>query len=103
METHPARRIEIIIEAALLSRLTDALEEAGVTGYTVLPVLGGFGRSGAWTREGQVGPGDGMAAVVCILGPGREGAILEAAYAVLARHIGVVSVTDCEVVRRDRF
>jgi hypothetical protein len=28
---------------------------------------------------------------------------LEAAFRVLERHIGVVSVTDCEVLRADRF
>ncbi len=55
MQTHHAKRVEIIIEAPMETRLTAALEKAGVTGFTVLPVLGGSGRSGRWTREGQVG------------------------------------------------
>ena len=55
MQTHKAKRVEIIIEAPMEGRLTAALEKAGVTGFTVLPVLGGSGRSGRWTREGQVG------------------------------------------------
>ena len=54
MSTHDAKRIEIVIELPLLSTLTDALEAAGVTGYTVLPVLAGSGQSGPWSREGQV-------------------------------------------------
>jgi len=103
MQTHPAKRIEIIIEAPLLTRLTRALEEAGVTGYTVLPVLGGTGQSGAWSREGRVGLADGMAAVICIAAPERVEALLAAAYEVVERHIGVVSISDCEVVRKDRF
>ena len=103
MQTHAAKRVEIIIEAPLLGRLTDALERAGVTGYTVLPVLGGHGRSGPWTRDGQVGVADGMAAVICIATPERVAVLVEAAYAVVERHIGVVSITDCEVVRKDRF
>ena len=46
MHMHPAKRVEIIIEAVMERRLTAALERAGVTGFTVLPVQGGGGRSG---------------------------------------------------------
>lgn len=102
MQTHAAKRVEIIIEAPMQSRLTDALSRAGVTGYTVLPVLGGSGRSGEWTREGQVGRG-GMVAVVCLIRPERLDSLLDAAFAVVERHIGVVSVSDCEVLRAERF
>jgi nitrogen regulatory protein PII len=102
MQTHEAKRVEIIIEAPMERRLRTALEEAGVTGYTVLPVLGGSGRSGTWTREGQVGR-SGMVAVVCIIRPERLDALLDAAFEVVERHIGVVSVTDCAVLRAERF
>jgi nitrogen regulatory protein PII len=102
MQTHTAKRVEIIIEAPMQSRLTDALTRAGVTGYTVLPVLGGSGRSGEWTREGQVGRA-GMVAVVCLIKPERLDTLLDAAFAVVERHIGVVSVMECEVLRAERF
>jgi nitrogen regulatory protein PII len=102
MQMHKAKRVEIIIEAPMESRLTGALEKAGVTGYTVLPVLGGSGRSGRWTREGQVGRA-GMVAVICLVRPDRIGALLEAAFTVVERHIGVVSITDTEVLRAERF
>ncbi|MEN9409824.1 MAG: hypothetical protein RL216_1798 [Pseudomonadota bacterium] len=102
MEMHKAKRVEIIIEAPMESRLTDALVKAGVTGFTILPVLGGSGRSGHWTREGQVGRA-GMVAVICLIRPERLDALLGAAFAVVERHIGVVSVTDCEVLRAERF
>ena len=102
MQTHQAKRVEIIIEAPMERRLRDAIEGAGVTGYTVLPVRGGSGRSGSWSREGQVGR-SGMSAVVCIIRPDRLDALLEAAFAVVERHIGVVSVTDCQVLRAERF
>ncbi|MEJ6403039.1 DUF3240 family protein [Yoonia sp. 2307UL14-13] len=102
METHTAKRVEIVIEAPLERRLTDALTEAGVTGYTILPVRGGSGRSGKWTREGQVGRA-GMVAVVCLIRPERLDGLLEAAFAVVEKHIGVVSVTDAQVLRAERF
>ncbi len=103
MQTHKAKRVEITIEAVMQNRLTDALHEAGVTGFTILPVLGGSGRSGDWTREGQVGRAGGMVQVVCIIRPERLDALLDAAFAVVERHIGVVCVTDCDVLRAERF
>jgi len=102
MQMHKAKRVEIIIEAPMESRLTGALEKAGVSGFTVLPVLGGSGRSGRWTREGQVGRA-GMVAVICLVRPERIDALLEAAFTVVERHIGVVSITDTEVLRAERF
>jgi nitrogen regulatory protein PII len=102
MQMHPAKRVEIVIEKPLEGRLTDALTDAGVTGYTVLPVRGGLGRSGPWTREGQVGRA-GMVMIICLIKPERLDALLEAAFAVVERHIGVVSVSDTLVLRAERF
>ncbi|MEO1704562.1 MAG: transcriptional regulator [Pseudomonadota bacterium] len=102
MQTHPAKRVDITIEAVMERRLRKALEDAGITGYTILPVLGGSGRSGAWSREGQVGR-SGMVQFVCIIRPERLDELLEAAFAVVEKQIGVVCVTDSEVLRAERF
>ncbi len=103
MQTHKAKRVEITIEAVMERRLTSALTQAGVAGWAGLPVLGGSGRSGEWSREGQVSRAGGMVQVVSIIRPERLDVLLEAAFAVVERHIGVVSVTDCEVLRAERF
>jgi nitrogen regulatory protein PII len=102
MEMHAAKRVEIIIEAVMEARLTAALRGAGVSGYTVLPVMGGAGRSGEWSREGQIGR-SGMVAVVCLIRPERLDGLLEAAFGVVERHIGVVSISDAQVLRAERF
>lgn len=103
MQMHDAKRVEIIIEAVMERHLTAALEQAGVTGYTVLPVSGGSGRSGEWSREGQVGRASGMVAVICLIRPERLEPLLESAFAVVERHIGVVSISDAKVLRAERF
>ncbi|MEP2642513.1 transcriptional regulator [Roseobacter sp.] len=103
MQTHHAKRVEITIEAIMQSRLTEALIKAGVTGFTVLPVLGGSGRSGAWTRAGEIGRASGMVQVICIVRPEKCDDLLEAAFGVVDRHIGVVTIVDCEVLRAERF
>ncbi len=102
MRTHPAKRVEILIETPMEGRLTAALERTGASGFTVLPVLGGSGRSGRWSREGQIGR-TGMVAVVCLVRPDLLDRLLDAAFAVVEDHIGLVNVTDCEVIRRERF
>ena len=43
METFTKTRIEITIEAPILSRITHALDMLPVTGYSVLPVMAGKG------------------------------------------------------------
>lgn len=102
MKMTPAKRVEIVIEKPLEGRLTEALIKAGVTGYTVIPVRGGSGRSGPWTREGQIGRA-GMVMVVCLIKPERLDGLLESAFTVVERHIGVISVTDASVLRAERF
>ena len=103
MKMSDAKRVEIVIEAPMETRLTDALEKTGVTGFTILPVLGGSGRSGRWSREGQVSRIGGMVAVICIIRPERLDELLEAAFHVVEHHIGVVNVTDCSVLRAERY
>jgi nitrogen regulatory protein PII len=102
MKMIPAKRVEIVIEKPLESRLTEALTKVDVTGYTVIPVRGGSGRSGPWTREGQIGRA-GMVMVVCLIKPERLDALLESAFSLVERHIGVISVTDASVLRAERF
>ena len=103
MQTHPAKRVEITIEKIMQRRLTEAMAEVGVTGWSVLPVLGGSGRSGEWSRDGQISRGTGLVQVVCIIRPEKLDPLLEAVFAVVERHIGVVCVADCEVLRAERF
>jgi hypothetical protein len=103
MQTHKAKRVEITIEAIIEPRLRKALSEADVTGYSILPVRGGSGRSGDWTCEGNVSRANGMVQFICILRPERLDSLLDAAFAVVERHIGVVCVTDCEVLRAEQF
>ncbi|MBM1221861.1 transcriptional regulator [Ponticoccus sp. SC2-23] len=103
MQTHKAKRVVITIEAIMQKRLTDALESAGVTGYSILDVIGGSGRSGPWTSEGQISRASGMVQVICIIREERLDTLMEAAFDVVEKHIGVVTIGDVEVVRAERF
>lgn len=103
MELHRKKRIEIIIERVVARRLTDVLDRAGVLGYTVFPAQGGRGQEGVWDRNGLVSAAGHMVAIVCIIDASRLDETLEKIYAVVERQIGIVAVSDVEVIRSEHF
>lgn len=103
MQMHLKKRIDLIIEMPLVRRVTERLERAGVSGYSVLPVIAGAGRSGAWSADGLIGEAGHMAAIVCIVDAGKVDAVLDQVFAVVQRQIGFVTVSDVSVVRPERF
>jgi len=48
MQTFRKKRLDIIAEHAVMGRLIEITQEAGATGYTVLPVSAAHGRTGDW-------------------------------------------------------
>lgn len=103
MQTHPKKRIDLIIEMPLLRRITERFDKAGVSGYSVLPVIAGRGQTGPWSAGGQVSDVGQMAAIVCIVDPSKVDAVLDEVFAVVRRQIGFVTVSDVSVVRPERF
>lgn len=103
METFAKKRLEAFVEAPVLHRFIAILEEEGVSGYSVMPVVSGSGTDGKWSREGSVTAAGQMVAVICIVSEEALKPLLDKAFAMLSRHMGIVSVSDCEVMRPDRF
>jgi nitrogen regulatory protein PII len=103
IKTHAKKRLEIIVEAPVLARLLDKLDQVKVPGYTVLPALSGRGLDGSWSREGLAGDAGRMVAVICILDATRVDNVLEVIQALLARQIGILSISDVEVIRAEHF
>jgi hypothetical protein len=103
MQTFAKKRIEILIERALLRRLTEELERSGVSGYSVAPLAGGRGRSGRWEADGQIGDAAGMFSLWCIVDAGRLDELLRIVFAIVAQQVGLVTVSDVQVVRPERF
>lgn len=103
MELHGKKRLEIIIEAPVLKRLIRALEQSGAQGYTVVPALAGSGREGGWSREGEITEVGRQVMVISIVDAARAPELVDAIHALLARHVGILSVSDVSVVRREHF
>lgn len=103
METFKKKRLEIIVETPIVSLTTGLLERKGVKAYTVIPTLRGLGQQGPWSGEGQVGSIGQMMMILVVTTEERMESLLDDLYAQLQRHFGYVTISDCEVMRSDRF
>jgi nitrogen regulatory protein PII len=100
---HPKKRLEIIVEAPALTRVIEALNQAKVSGYTVLPALAGRGQHGGWNLDDSFNNASNMVCVVCITSEDRAEAVVAAVYAVVKKQIGILSLSDVLVVRPEHF
>ncbi|MBX9775335.1 MAG: DUF190 domain-containing protein [Xanthobacteraceae bacterium] len=103
MQTHPKKRIDVIVEAPLMRRIIDRLDQADVSGYSVMPIVAGRGHDGLWTADGQISNATQMVAVVCITDASRVDDILNSIFGVISNQIGFVTISDVAVVRPERF
>jgi len=103
MKTYPKKRIEIIIEAPLSRRMTEQLDRAGVSGYSVLPLTGGKGLSGSWSADGQISQASEMVAIICITDADLADEVLAQVFSIVSRQLGIVSMADVVVLRPDHF
>lgn len=100
---HDKRRLEIIVERMALTRAGNILEAAGLTGYTVLPAIAGFGNNAQWRSAGDLSTTQDMVVVIAIGDNEKIDRALEDLARLLSRHIGVLSVGDVQVMRPGRF
>jgi len=102
MELFRKKRIEIVVEAPLQGRVATLIEQAGATGYTVLPALAGLGRGGPW-REGEIIGTQHMVVVMTIVAPDIADKVLDALKPMLGRYTAILAVSDVDVVRTELF
>ncbi len=100
---HTRHRIELIIERMAYNRACRILEASGMTGYTVLPAMAGYGNGNRWQRDTDISASRDMVAIISIGDEERVRSSLEQISGLLGAHIGVVTVTQVEVLRPDRF
>jgi len=69
----------------------------------VMPVIAGHGHDGDWSLAGHIGESGRMVSVVCVVDAGRATALVEAIFPMVARQIGLLTMSDVSVVRPERF
>lgn len=100
---HPKKRFELIIEKPALKRACRVLEESKVTGYTVLPCMAGYGGGNRWQRGTDLSGSRDMVMIVSILDESLLPEVCEKIETLIGAHIGILSVSNVEVIRAERF
>lgn len=101
IETVIRKRIEILADTPLIRRVTAAIDAAGISGWTVLPVASGSGRDGGW-RDEQITGAD-KSLVLTIASAEKAAKLAEALAPVLTSHGLLLTMWDVEVIRGERF
>ena len=96
-------RIELIIERMAHRRACRVLEAAGMTGYTVLPAMAGYGNSKRWSRDTDLSASGDMVVIISVGDEEKVRATMSEISNLLGAHIGIVTVTEVEVLRPGRF
>lgn len=99
---HEKKRLELIIERMALERARAILTEAGLTGYTVIGAMAGFGGGRRW-RSGDLSTAEEMTVVISIGDEEKIKKALEALHKLLEDQIGVLSISTVEVLRPELF
>ncbi len=100
---HTRHRLELIIERMAVRRACNILEAAGLTGYTVMPAISGFGGGNRWSRDADLSASNDMVVVIAIGTEERISKALADLERLLGAHIGVLNVAEVRVLRPDRF
>ena len=96
------RKIEILLDAPLVPRVVEIAQRAGITGYTILPTLGGAGQRGPWTED-LVAGADTKVLFWTVVSPDKASALQDAIAPLLTAYGMVWVATAADVLRPGRF
>jgi PII-like signaling protein len=100
---HTRHRLELIVERMAAPRACNILEASGLTGYTILPAISGFGGKTRWSRDTDMSASSDMVIIISIGADAQVQAALAELERLLGSHIGVLSIGEVKVLRPDRF
>ncbi|MBV7267036.1 P-II family nitrogen regulator [Erythrobacter ani] len=101
IETVIRKRIEILADTQLQKRVTSAIDKAGITGWTIVPVTSGKGREGPWREERVMGTDKVL--ILTIAAEGKALALAEDLAPMLTKYGFILSMWNVEVIRGERF
>lgn len=95
----PCKRIEIVIEENLASRLAGRLEELGAPGYTLIPRASGYGNRGRRRGDDPTGTLSNCVFIIACDDDAVVATIVEGIRPLLTRSGGICLVSDALWVR----
>lgn len=102
VETVTRKRLEILVDSPLASRVVALAGQAGVSGYTLIRVQSGKGHGGTW-RDDRITGAEAKTIVLTIASEEKAQRLID----LLAPHLDsygmLLTVSDVQVVRGERF
>lgn len=103
MQLHARKRLEIVVEKRRLQTVLDILDaDAEVTGYTILPCLGGRGHTGSRMPQPFSDVLDNVL-VLAILKEDVAIRVIEALSPLIDEIVAIVALSDVQVMRAGHF
>jgi hypothetical protein len=102
VETFNRKRVEILIDTPLAPRLIKAAADAGIAGYTLIPVQSGAGRGGAW-RDDAISGAQAKTIFLTIASEEKAGRFVDLLAPHLESYSMLLTLSDVQVVRGERF
>ena len=102
MQTHLKKKLDVIVEAALVEHVVRVLDRLGAHGYTVLPAIAGSGREGPW-QAGELSSASSKLMVVVVADEALARQIMDEVFALVKDYKAILYLSDVEVLRSDRF
>ncbi|MGY6551910.1 MAG: P-II family nitrogen regulator [Erythrobacter sp.] len=101
MQTITRKRIEILADAPLRRLVTDAIDEAGILGWSIISLAGGKGHHGEWKEDSLIVTDKTL--IVTIAPEAKAHALAERLAPLLTSHKMLFSMWDVEVIRDEHF
>jgi len=96
-------RLELIIEKPAFKRACRIFEGCGVTGYTALPCMAGYGNGNRWERGTDLSASRDMVMIISIIDDTLLPKLETELKNLIGAHIGVLCVSDVSVFRDGKF
>ena len=97
------KKVEIVIGGDQLAVVTDLLDRAKVSGYTILRNISGKGHHGLHEGYSMFNELDSLDMIITVVPKERVDTILAGVVPLLQEHSGVVFISDVTVIRKDYF
>lgn len=101
MQTIIRKRIEILADAPLERLVTDAIEEAGIIGWSIIALAGGKGHHGEWRGDSLIVTDKSL--IVTIAPEAKAHVLAEKLAPLLTSHKMLFSMWNVEVIRGEHF
>ena len=96
------RRIEVLVDRPLAPLLVDLAQQAGITSYSFLPVLGGAGHNGVWMDE-EVSGAQAKMIFLTVASDEKAQGLADRLAPLLDSHGLVLFISTVDVLRGARF